>query len=155
MKLYANCDFFAFSLTTKLITEKLYLFAFAFFFHYIYYGIFSFSNNLFNHLFTSHRDYKQELLEKLFNEKFLRFACLFYYKIEFMKKGTCYKHMRHTNMYTKNIYLKYSSPKLRFEKEKLCYGFDTRNNIYRFIDSNNSQIDIIYFKLLNFSTFRN
>ena len=47
-------------------------------------------------------------------------------------------------IYTKNAYLRYSSSKLRFEEEKLCYDFDIRNNTYRFIGSSDSQVDITY-----------
>ena len=36
---------------------KLYLFAFAFLIQHIYYGTFSFSNDLLSYLFTSHQDY--------------------------------------------------------------------------------------------------
>ena len=74
----------------------------------------------------------EKLLEKLLDERFSRFACIFHWRIEFMTKDTWNEHMKHTNSYAKNAYLKYSSSKLRFEKKKLCHDFNTSVNTHRF-----------------------
>ena len=71
------------------------------------------------------------LLEGLVGGGFLRIACLFHYGYYGIGKGTCYVHMRHTNMYGKDAYLRYSSPELRFEGGGLCHGSDTRDNTPR------------------------
>ena len=52
--------------------------------------------------------------EKLIDEKFLRIACLFSHKMNSMKKNTYIEHMRHSNIYAENAYLKYSSSKKEF-----------------------------------------
>ena len=118
-KSHVNCDFFAFLLINSNFIYFFFSFSFSsffeiFLFHRVYYDIFDFNDNLYDHLYVNQWNFLQrrsknslkKLFEKLFDEKFSRFACLFHFEIEFMTKNTCFEHMRQSNMHAKNAYSK-------------------------------------------------
>ena len=64
----------------------------------------------------------EKLLEKL-NEKFSRIACMFHWKIEFMKKNTCLKHDATIKYALKKCLLKIIVVETRFKERKIMSRF--------------------------------